>query len=203
MVRKESKVKMLISILLSVVFIPVIIINITLITKSFIEPNHIPDVLGISPVIVLSGSMDPEFDAESLIFIEDINPEELKEGDIITYLRDEVAVTHRIVSINNNLGSTTFTTRGDANNTDDLSPVTVEQIEGKYIGHIDGLGGVAMFMQSPIGMALCIGLPLSLYFAYSVYQRNTLTKSERMRTAMLEKELALLKQEDSQKSNVD
>ncbi len=202
MVQKSNRIKTIISIVLSVIFIPVIVINLILITKSFTEPDHIPDVLGISPVIVLSGSMSPEFDAESLIFIEDVETKELIEGDVITYLRDEVAITHRIVEINDENGETIFITRGDANNTNDLYPVTEAQIEGKYIGHIDGLGGVAMFIQSPIGMVFFIGIPLTLYLAYNLFEKNKQTKLERERTAQLEKELAMLKQEDTNKSNI-
>ena len=46
-----------VGIVLCVVFIPLLLINVTLIVKSYTNPNDVPDFMGYKPFIVLSGSM--------------------------------------------------------------------------------------------------------------------------------------------------
>ena len=53
-------------------------INIILIVNTYIHPENIPGVFGMRPVIVLSGSMEPEFMSGDLIFIQDGDVEQLK-----------------------------------------------------------------------------------------------------------------------------
>ena len=52
-----QKIITVFSILLCVVFIPLLLVNVTLIAKSYIHPDQVPDFMGYKPFIVLSGSM--------------------------------------------------------------------------------------------------------------------------------------------------
>ena len=63
--------KKIVSILLCVILIPVIIINIVLIFDGFNNKNDMPSAFGYRPMIVLSGSMSPVFEAGDMILIKD------------------------------------------------------------------------------------------------------------------------------------
>lgn len=164
-----QKVSTILGVVLCVIFIPMIIINVVMIVRSYTDPDHMPSVLGISPVIVMSGSMSPEFETGDLIFVQKTDPYTLKVDDVICYLEDESAVTHRIIEVAEEGGQPVYITKGDANNVEDVVPVTPEQIEGKYTGvHLTGVGDFALFLQSVPGMILFIGGPILLFILWDV-----------------------------------
>lgn len=192
--KKRGLVGTIIGIILCIILIPIIIINIILIVNTYIHPENIPGVFGMRPVIVLSGSMEPEFMSGDLIFIQDGDVEQLKEGDIICYMEDGAAVTHRIEAVTEENGAVRYTTRGDANNTDDQKQVEQSQIQGIYKGRkISGAGDEVMFMQSTTGMILFIVCPIVLLILWDIIYRRKIDKEEREERGRLEKELEELR----------
>ena len=192
--KKRGLVGTIIGIILCIILIPIIIINIILIVNTYIHPENIPGVFGMRPVIVLSGSMEPEFMSGDLIFIQDGDVEQLKEGDIICYMEDGAAVTHRIEAVTEENGAVRYTTRGDANNTDDQKQVEQSQIQGIYKGRkISGAGDAVMFMQSTTGMILFFVCPIVLLILWDIIYRRKIDKEEREERGRLEKELEELR----------
>ena len=104
---------------------------------------------------VLTGSMEPNYPVGSLIFVKEIEPDQLEVGDVITYRLDsDTVVTHRIVEIDKE--AQTVTTKGDANSSNDGSPVPYSEIVGKAHFKIPYLGYVSMNIKTPKGiMAIC------------------------------------------------
>ena len=99
----------------------------------------IPLVFKMHPVVVLSGSMEPTYSTGSIIYYKTVKKDVLKSGDVITFNTNSNSfVTHRIVSIKNDL----YETKGDANNTSDPNKIKYENIKGKvanvsipYVGY--------------------------------------------------------------------
>ncbi len=181
-----------IGIILCVIFIPVILVNLVLIVKTYTDADHIPSVAGYSPVICLSGSMEPTFSTGDMIVIHRAaDPAGLREGDVICYLTDErIAVTHRIIEVKDLDGQVRYVTQGDANNTPDQLAVSPGQVEGVYTGvHIPKLGSLAMFMQTTTGMLLFIVCPLLLLVGWDILRRNMDARQEKARTQELEARL--------------
>lgn len=89
-------------------------------------------------LIVLSGSMSPAIPAGSVVVIDEgADYEKLCVGDIITYhLSNGQSVTHRIAG----RGDGKLITKGDANECEDMFPVTEEQVQGKVLFTIPKLG---------------------------------------------------------------
>jgi len=139
--------------------LPIAIMNFTLIVKSYINPNKVPDFFGIKPFIVLTGSMEPAINGGDLIISKTVNPANLKVGNIISFKENSGVVTHRIDKITKNNDEIAFITKGDANNARDMNPISYSQVEGNYLFKIPKLGFLAMFMQTPIGMLSLIGIP--------------------------------------------
>ena len=121
----------------------------------------VPMIGGYSALIVLSGSMEPTIMTGEVIVIHSQNDYNVK--DILTYRDSGVLVTHRIVDKT----ETTYTTRGDANNTDD-PPIKKTQAVGKTIFHIPYLGSAILFVQSPIGLASVLAVLIGLKVMYSL-----------------------------------
>ncbi len=192
---KKSSGGVLINVLggiLCLIFIPIILINLVLITKTYTDADHIPSVAGYSPVICLSDSMEPTFAAGDMIFIRHTDdPAGLSQGDVICYLTGEsIAVTHRIAEVTQVDGEVRYVTRGDANNTADQLAVSPEQVEGVYTGiHIAKLGSLAMFMQTTTGMIVFIICPLLILVGWDVLRRSMDARREKARTQELEARL--------------
>ena len=185
----------IVSWLLCLLLIPVIVLNFSLIIRNYTEPDRIPGVLGYMPMIVLSGSMSPVFETGSVVVIKAVdNPAAMEEGDVICYLLDGKAITHRITEVETDGTGVRYVTRGDANNAEDRLAVYPDQIQGEYTGlHMEGLGDICMFMQTTTGMILFVICPLVGLLLWDIAARQLKGRKERSRAEELEEELRALK----------
>lgn len=105
-------------------------------------------IFGITPYVVLSGSMEPTIKTGSLCFInKHVKYEKIKEKDIIGFKSDNVLVTHRVDSITDE----GFITKGDNNDNQDGGVVTKSNYVGKNIFWIPGLGYGIKLVQTTKG----------------------------------------------------
>ena len=136
-------------------------------------------IFGYKAYIVNSDSMAYEadgsagaFNAGDLIFVKEIDPSTLQEGDIITYLSQNTesfgeAITHKIRSLTIDAeGNPGFITYGTTTGTDDETIVTYPYVLGKYESHIPNLGSFFDFMKTTPGYIVCIFVPFMLLILY-------------------------------------
>ena len=111
-------------------------------------------LVGLTPYVVLSGSMEPTYPTGSLIYVRDVEPAEVEVGDPITFVLDEElnVATHRVVEVNETDGW--FRTKGAANDAPDGSPVLFENLIGEPVFCIPKLGYLTNFLTNPPGMYL-------------------------------------------------
>lgn len=193
--KKTGRIFTAINIVLCVILIPVILLNVAVIISSYRNPDEIPGIFGIKPVAVLSGSMEDTFLTGDLIFVKKTDPFSLKENDVICFLLDGQAVTHRIVDVaQGEDGKVSYTTMGDANNTEDPEPVRPEQVQGVWNGgRLNGVGYFVVFLSSTTGMIVFIVCPIVLLMIWDIIRRWRSDQKEKSRTAELEAELNVLK----------
>ena len=114
-------------------------------------PITIPKLMGYQIFHVESGSMEPALPVGSVIYVKQVSPEEVAEGDIITFRREDATVTHRVVE--NRLVEGEFITKGDANEEADLQPVPYESLIGRVTRHFPVLGKFLAVYASRLGKA--------------------------------------------------
>jgi signal peptidase len=194
---KKSRVGIgtIFGIILCIILIPALVVNITLIVKSFLYPEEVPSFMGYKPFIVLTGSMEPVFYSGDLVMVKEVEADSLQVGDVIAFREGTAVITHRIVQVEGADQELRFITKGDNNNVNDRRPVTVEQLEGVYLYRISKLGNFAMFMQTPVGMALFIALPLLSFILYDILRRTLFERKKAQRTKELEAELESMRQQ--------
>ena len=188
----------IIGIILCVVFGFMLICNLTIIVKGTLYPERPPAVLGNTPLVVLSGSMSGDapdhIEVGDLIFVGKVDAEDLETGNIIAFMQGKTVITHRIIDIQTGEdGGLLFYTQGDANNAPDQRPVTEDALVGIYKGRIPKVGDLAIFMQTPLGMIIFIGIPLAAFIIYDVIRRQRYAAKESEKTAKLEAELERLR----------
>lgn len=117
----------------------------------------VPKILGCENLAVLSGSMEPKISVGSMVIVQDVDPNDLEVGDIITYkISDTTLVTHRIVSIDQDAQQ--IVTKGDANDVNDGEPVSFSNVVGKLLISIPFLGYISIYMQGKAGIAIICGV---------------------------------------------
>lgn len=143
-------------IIFTIIVLPFLIINLTLIIKTKLYPNKIADFMGYKPFIVLSGSMETQIYKGDLVIVKEINAKDIKKNDIIAFRNDDIVITHRVKEIYTDGNNISFKTKGDNNNTEDDFIVKADEVEGIYITKISKLGNVLVFLSKPLGMLVVI-----------------------------------------------
>ena len=173
----SNKTITIISVVLCVILLPILLINITLIVKSAFHKELVPSIFNVSPMIVDSNNMVNEFASGDLIFVKKTETSNINEGDIIAFYDNNAILTLKVFNktVDTN-GNHTFTVKGEGNNT---YIVKDEHIIGAYFYNLKGMGNIAIFLQSPLGMVLCIGLPLIFFFIFDsvIRHRNAKRKA--------------------------
>lgn len=118
-------------------------------------------LFGYEIYTVMSGSMEPEYHVGSLIYVKSVDPTELRQNDVITFVADEdnTVVTHRIIAVEGTNDALKFRTKGDANDVADGALVHYKNVLGKPAFQIPFLGYLAFHIQRPPGLyiALVVG----------------------------------------------
>lgn len=194
-----NKVFTVIGVILCVILLPVLCINIWLIIQGY-TGDDVPDAGGYYPLIVQSGSMEPEILTGDLIINHVAEMDEIEVGDVISYYEGKYIITHRVVEeTTDKNGNKAFICQGDANNTPDDTLVTADNLAGIYLHRIPGLGDAAMFMQTTQGLIVCVVCPTVLLLLYDFIRRRKIEKAEQKETEELREEIARLKKEREEK----
>lgn len=137
-------------------------------------------LVGLQVFNVISGSMEPTYSVGDLLYVKTVDPDSVKVGDPITFVLNEdlMVATHRVVEIDSE--NRRFTTKGDANESEDANPVHFNNLIGVPVFSIPLLGYVSAYIQNPPGMYVAIVLGAGLLLA--VFLPDLLTKKEKKET---------------------
>jgi signal peptidase len=112
---------------------------------------------------VQSGSMEPAIQTGSVVFVKTIPPEDVSEGDVITYEDDGGAlITHRVIEKHTAGSSLRFETKGDANESPDPEPVYRSEYVGTVLFSIPFIGYVVAFGNTQLGYVTLVLVPVLL-----------------------------------------
>lgn len=156
-------------------------------------------LLGYRVFNIVSGSMEPVYRVGDLIYVQEVDPNTVQPGDVITFVLNEdlVVATHRVVRID--AEKQRFYTKGDANETEDGGSVHFKNLIGVPKFKIPGLGYVADFIQKAPGLYITIAavaVLLLLAFLPDLARKKTLPKADPValeENARLKAELEALK----------
>lgn len=191
------------------VAILVVIMTVLTVFSMVFNRDGTASVFGVQAYVVQSDSMTPEFAAGDVIFSEEVNPEELVAGDIITFIsRDSASygqtITHCIREVTTHNGELAFITYGIATGVDDGTPAAASDVLGRYTFRIAGLGSFFEFLKSVPGYIVCILLPFLVIIGLQVAnivsavraartEKAAAAAAERSRVEALEEEVARLR----------
>ena len=117
-----------------------------------------PRLFNLTPYAVVSGSMEPSISVGSLVYISKKDFDEISKGDVITFVLNEdlIVATHRVIDIDKK--DKTFITKGDANNTNDASPVYFKNLLGVVRYSIPIFGYLVFLLQDKVTIAFLFAI---------------------------------------------
>ena len=136
-------------------------------------------VFGFRFYNVLTPSMTPTIPVGSMVLVKRVEPVELREGDIVTYstsLSGSVVVTHRINQVILSEDGLTFITKGDANQVEDINPISASQIIGRVNLIIPHFGSVIAYVQRNLWLVIGSIIALLLIGEFLSYWHSSRNK---------------------------
>ena len=133
-----------------------------------------PQFFGYQLKTVLSGSMEPGIQTGSIIAVKLTEDKTgYVEGDVITFMEEDMLITHRITEVFNSGDSVLYRTKGDNNNAADMNPVLSDNVVASYTGFtVPYVGYFINFSQSKNGALLLLipGFLLLLYSGITIWK---------------------------------
>lgn len=111
-------------------------------------------IFGFRGYTVISESMYPTLKVGEYIVIKPVDTSKLAPKEIITFKDQNMLVTHRIVSIDQDK----ITTKGDNNPIQDTKQVEKKDVIGHFAFHIPLIGYLMIWLQNPLIFSIVIGL---------------------------------------------
>jgi len=104
-------------------------------------------LLGFTPTVIASGSMQPTLNLGDIVIVVSTPAKSIKVGDIIQYqTASGVPTVHRVIDKYTQGGQLWFITKGDANKAPD-DPINERQVIGKVILTIPKLGWISIYLK--------------------------------------------------------
>lgn len=150
-----KKIKKVIKILFIIIIIFTIILN--LCSKFNVSLFH------FRIYRVVTGSMVPYLNVSDIILIKDDLNYDV--GDVVTYEKDNIFITHRIVDIKDDL----ITTKGDANDTNDVS-INEKDIVGKVVCKLKLVSLLVSWLERPVIWVLILFIGITIIFLLPKYR---------------------------------
>jgi signal peptidase len=130
----------------------------------------VPQVAGANhSYVVLSSSMAPALQAGDAILVDDVSPQRIERGDVVTFEPPaghgeygSDLVTHRVVEVVERDDGRYFRTKGDANAEPDRALVPAENVVGRVSFALPYLGHVVSFANSDAGILSLVVVPAVL-----------------------------------------
>lgn len=146
---------------------------VVLLRATFTPSGDVPTFFGYGVMRTLTGSMEPTIPVHSLVVVQEVDPAELQEGDIITFRATNGALegvlnTHRITAVDTSSGSPVFHTKGDANAVEDADTVAAVNVVGRVVWVSAGLGVIASLLTNPLLFFPLIVIPLALLLVLEI-----------------------------------
>ena len=194
----KKKLKVVLSSIVLVILAPILFVSLVILINSYTNPDEVPSFFGWKPFIVLSGSMETEIYSVYVAVVKEVDLKEISKNDIIAFKDDEIVITHRVIDIINENGTIKYKTKGDNNNVEDSGYVLEEQVEGKYQFKVRRLGNFAMFAQTPIGMIVCLSIPIGLLLLIQMIDSRGNKKSQKEAQRKLQRKIELLEKQNEE-----
>lgn len=182
--RGKKALNRVVSILTTVIFVVALAFTLVVVATTLSSRGGEATFFGWKPYIVLSDSMQTEFQVGDIAVSRAVDTSTLAEGDIITFESIDPdnygeIYTHKIRERTTYEGQSAFVTYGTTTGDDDLYPALESKVVGEYVFAIPKAGYVFDFFKSPAGYVVLVLIPFSILIGLQVRNIVRLVKDGR------------------------
>lgn len=150
-IKRKQKINRILFILLYILLIPTILFSLFLIIIELGNSKEGPSFFNIELYTVISESMSPRLNINDIVIVKKgYEIESYKKGNIITFIRDNEVITHRIERVISADMRPAFITKGDNNKVEDEEIVKYENIIGKVVLTMPKIGALVNLLKNKL-----------------------------------------------------
>ena len=150
-IKRKQKINRILFILLYILLIPTILFSLFLIIIELGNSKEGPSFFNIELYTVISESMSPRLKINDIVIVKKgYEIESYKKGNIITFIRDNEVITHRIDRVISADMRPAFITKGDNNKVEDEEIVKYENIIGKVVLTMPKVGALVNLLKNKL-----------------------------------------------------
>ena len=148
---KTSALKIIGNTIYTLLIAILILVDVSLIYQQIFYKDKIPSILNHKIFMIGKDYMDETLNDGDLIFTKNIEPTEIKVGDIIAFRNSNNLVTvHEVLEIDNTKNNEKFITKTAENEVQFNKYVNFSRLEGILVYKIPMLGKIILFIINPI-----------------------------------------------------
>lgn len=182
--RARRIVNRIANVLTTIIFLAALAFTVLMVATTLSSKGGEATFFGWKPYIVLSESMQTEFQVGDIAVSRTVDTSTLQEGDIITFESIDPdnygeIYTHKIRERTTYEGQSAFITYGTTTGDDDLYPALESKVVGEYVFAIPKAGFVFDFFKSPAGYVVLVLIPFSILIGLQIRNIVRLVKEGR------------------------
>ncbi len=142
-----------------------------------------PSLMGYDGYYVSSDSMSPAINKGSLVFVREVDFEDIEVGDVLTFTRNgsEKWFSHRVIKVD--ASQKAFKTKGDHNNVSDPGYISFDNVVGRVEKKIPVLGFLPLALSTTAGKVI-LAVVYVLYIAVEI--ENAASKKRKKKEGLSE-----------------
>ena len=134
-----------------------------------------PKVLPYRAYFVRSGSMEPAIPTDALVVLTEVDGNELRPGDVVTFDRPDnpdTTVTHRVQQVVVEDDGRYVLTKGDANSATDPWRLRADEVDWRVAFQVPFVGGMFASLSGTVARLLLVVVPVGVVLALWLRDRR-------------------------------
>ena len=166
----------------------IVIILVYIVRIKFLASNSRLGEVRTNFYTILTQSMYPTIKAGDIVVTYKDKDNNYNTGDIITFTTNgsSITVTHRITEIYEVNGKRTYRTKGDNNNTDDMTTIPAENVIGRVVFRIPKAGYIQQFMVTKTGWIVVVVIPCLGIVIYDILKMFRVAAKKKKQKKLVE-----------------
>lgn len=129
---------------ITLLIVMLLVVNLTLLVSGSVNTGKPPQVASYYLLVMESSDMEPTLTHGDVVVITEKSQYEL--GEVISYIKSDEVVVHRIVGTNDS----GYITQGDANEDTDETLLTAPEILGGAVMYLPSFSWILEWMMTPV-----------------------------------------------------
>lgn len=179
----NKKIQLILKCIIYLIMIFVFFVAVYIEYEKYIKKEKNISLFGIKQYVVMTGSMEPNYNIGDLIVVKHVKQDEIKIDDVITFDvgNDRDTISHRVIDTKEQDGNIQYQTKGDNNNAPDTELVDYDQIQGKVIFKISKFGMILTELTTGTGAIVIVAIAILSYLRASRSEEKRIAREDARR----------------------